>query len=110
MTGHFVVFLQVLQGQIKDNQQGLFSSGEVVDMGTSGDAAKVFRLTRLALPSLGCHALKPMCHVINSMHFTLKLMHHLWNQIYHLFHHTPYTESESPPTELKTSHAVHITS
>lgn len=108
--GHFTVFLQVLQGRIEDQQQGPFSSGEVVDMGTTGDAVKVPRLTSLALLSLGCHTLKPMCRVINLMHFTLKLMHHLWNQIYHLFHHTPYTESESPPTELKTSHAVHITS
>lgn len=61
----------------------------------------------LALPLLGCHALKPTCHRINLMHFTLKLMHHLWNQIYQLFRHTPYTGSESPPTELKTSRAVH---
>lgn len=76
---------------------------------TTGDAVKVSHLTGLALPSLGCHALEPVCHVINSMHFTLKLMHHPWNQIYHLFHHTPYTGSESPPTELKTSRAVHIT-
>lgn len=77
--------------------------------GTTGDAVKVSHLTGLALPSLGCHALEPTCHVINSMHFTLKLMHHAWNQIYHLFSHTPYTGSESPPTELKTSRAVHIT-
>lgn len=108
--GHCTVFLQALQGQIKDQQQGPYSSGEVVDVETTGDAEKVSRLTGLAPPLLGCHVLKPMCHVINLMHFTMKSMHHLWNQIYHLFRHTPYTESESPPTELKTSHAVHITS
>lgn len=67
----------------------------------------VMHSTVLALPLLGCHALKPMCPVINLMHFTLKLMHHLWNQIYQLLRHTPYTGSESPPTELKTSRAVH---
>lgn len=65
--GHFTIFLQVLQGQIKDQQQRLFSSGEVVDMGTTGNAVKLSCLTGLALPSLGCETNVP-CDKVDALH------------------------------------------
>lgn len=61
----------------------------------------------MASTGVSCTKADVLCDGFDGLHTELDAW--LWNQIHHLFCHTPYTESESPPTELKTSHAVHIT-